>query len=103
MAKRKRKKNPTLRWVVAVLAAAGAFELGGLFRQFCRRTAGCGPGVLRGVEGFELNRILSCIACLAAAERSNAGIPSVVCRHTAGGMLFFVPRFVSWQMGRGVC
>lgn len=53
------------------------------------------------MEGFELNRILSCIVCPAAAERSNAGIPSVVCRHTAGGMLFFVPRFVSWQMGRG--
>ena len=55
------------------------------------------------MEGFELNRILSCIVCPAAAERSNAGIPSVVCRHTAGGMLFFVPRFVSWQMGGGVC
>lgn len=55
------------------------------------------------MEGFELNRILSCIACPAAAERSNAGIPSVVCRYTAGGMLFFVPRFVSWQMGGGVC
>ena len=27
MAKRKRKKNPTLRWVAAVLAAAGAFQL----------------------------------------------------------------------------
>lgn len=41
------------------------------------------------------------MACPAAAERSNAGIPSVVCRHTAEGMLFFVPRFVSQQMGRG--
>ena len=41
------------------------------------------------------------MACPAAAERSNAGIPSVVCRHTAEGMLFFVPRFVSRQMGRG--
>ena len=40
------------------------------------------------------------MACPAAAERSNAGIPSVVCRHTAEGMLFFVSRFVSWQMGR---
>ena len=54
------------------------------------------------MEGFELNRILSCIVCPAAAERSNAGIPSVVCRHTAEGMLFFVPRFVSRQMRRGV-
>ena len=53
------------------------------------------------MEGFELNRPLLGIACPAAAERSNAGIPSVVCRHTAEGMLFFVPRFVSWQMGRG--
>ena len=34
MAKRKRKKNPTLRWVVAVLAAAGAFQLAVLFTNF---------------------------------------------------------------------
>ena len=34
MAKRKRKKNPTLRWVVAVLAAAGAFQLGAFFSNF---------------------------------------------------------------------
>ena len=34
MAKRKRKKNPTLRWVAAVLAAAGAFQLGGFFANF---------------------------------------------------------------------
>ncbi len=34
MAKRKRKKNPTLRWVVAVLAAAGAFQLGAFFANF---------------------------------------------------------------------
>lgn len=54
------------------------------------------------MEGFELNRILSRISCPVAAERSNPVIPSVVCRHTAEGMLFFVPRFVSWQMGRGV-
>ena len=54
------------------------------------------------MEGFELNRPISRISCPAAAERSNAVIPSVVCRHTAEGMLFFVPRFVSWQMGRGV-
>ena len=40
--------------------------------------------------------------CPAAAERSNAGIPSVVCRHTAEGCFFFVLRFVSRQMGRGV-
>ena len=54
------------------------------------------------MEGFELNRPISRISCPAAAERSNAGIPSVVCRHTAGGMLFFVPRFVVRQMGHGV-
>lgn len=53
------------------------------------------------MEGFELNRTLLGITCPAAAERSNAGIPAVVCRHTAEGMLFFVPRFVSRQMGRG--
>lgn len=53
------------------------------------------------MEGFELNRILSCIVCPAAAERSNAGIPSVVCRHTAEGMFFCMPRFVARQMGRG--
>ena len=53
------------------------------------------------MEGFELNRPLLGIACPAAAERSNAGIPSVVCRHTTEGMLFFVSRFVSRQMGRG--
>lgn len=41
------------------------------------------------------------MACPAAAERSYAGIPSVVCRHTAEGMLFFVPHFVSRLMGRG--
>ena len=34
MAKRKRKKNPTLRWVAAVLAAAGAFQLAVLFTNF---------------------------------------------------------------------
>lgn len=34
MAKRKRKKNPTLRWVAAVLAAAGAFQLGVFFANF---------------------------------------------------------------------
>ena len=34
MAKRKRKKNPTLRWVAAVLAAAGAFQLGAFFTNF---------------------------------------------------------------------
>ena len=53
------------------------------------------------MEGFELNRTLLGIAFPAAAERSNAGIPSVVCRHTVEGMLFFVPHFVSRQMGRG--
>lgn len=53
------------------------------------------------MEGFELNRPLLGIAFPAAAERSNAGIPSVVCRHTVEGMLFFVPHFVSRQMGRG--
>ena len=34
MAKRKRKKNATLRWVAAVLAAAGAFQLGVFFASF---------------------------------------------------------------------
>lgn len=53
------------------------------------------------MEGFELNRTLLGIACPVAAERSNAGIPSVVCRHTAEGMLFCMPRFVVRQMGRG--
>lgn len=53
------------------------------------------------MEGFELNRTLLGIACPAAAERSNAGIPSAVCRHTAEGDAFFVPRFVSRQMARG--
>ena len=31
MAKRKRKKNPTLRWVLSLLAAAGGFQVGTFF------------------------------------------------------------------------
>ena len=31
MAKRKRKKNPALRWVLSLLAAAGGFQVGTFF------------------------------------------------------------------------
>ena len=31
MAKRKRKKNPALRWVLSLLAAAGGFQVGAFF------------------------------------------------------------------------
>ena len=31
MAKRKRKKNPTLRWVLSLLVAAGGFQVGAFF------------------------------------------------------------------------
>ena len=31
MAKRKRKKNPALRWVLSLLAAAGGFQFGAFF------------------------------------------------------------------------
>lgn len=34
MAKRKRKKNPALRWVLSLLAAAGGFQVGAFFGNF---------------------------------------------------------------------